>query len=102
MQPQATREPRRRKSAESSQVREAAVSPQEPVHSQPVSPHDDVQARIADRAYALHAERGYRHGCALDDWLEAEREILGHECGAVIDVEEERAQSKNSPNKKMR
>ncbi|MGZ9190143.1 MAG: DUF2934 domain-containing protein, partial [Nitrospira sp.] len=21
---------------------------------------------------------GYRHGCALDDWLEAEREIMSH------------------------
>lgn len=82
MQPQTTREPRRRKSAESIQVREAAVSQKEPVHSQPVSPHDDVQARIGDRAYALHAERGYRQGYALDDWLEAEREILGLEGGA--------------------
>lgn len=81
MQPQPTRESRRRKNAESLQVREATVSKKEPVHSQPVS-SDDVQARIADRAYALHAERGYRQGHALDDWLEAEREILGLECSA--------------------
>ncbi len=51
-------------------------------HSQPVSPQDDVQARIANRAYALYAERGYRPGHALDDWLEAEREIVGLEYNA--------------------
>jgi hypothetical protein len=54
----------------------------EPVHSQPVSSRDDAQARITDRAYALYAQRGYRQGCALDDWLEAEREVLGLECTA--------------------
>ena len=54
----------------------------EPVHSQPVSPQDDVQARITDRAYALYAERGYRQGYALDDWLEAKREVLDLECNA--------------------
>jgi hypothetical protein len=29
------------------------------------------------RAYELHVERGSRDGHDLDDWLEAEREILG-------------------------
>ncbi|WP_455389585.1 DUF2934 domain-containing protein [Petrachloros mirabilis] len=29
------------------------------------------------RAYELYAQRGYRDGCALEDWLDAEREILG-------------------------
>jgi hypothetical protein len=43
---------------------------------QPVSPCDDLHILIAKRAYELHSERGYRHGSALDDWLEAEREIL--------------------------
>jgi Protein of unknown function (DUF2934) len=43
---------------------------------QPVSPCDDLHILIAERAYELYTERGYRHGCALDDWLEAEREIL--------------------------
>jgi hypothetical protein len=27
-------------------------------------------------SYELYCERGYRHGYALDDWLDAEREIL--------------------------
>lgn len=83
MEPQATREPRRRKGgAESIQAREAAVPRKESVKPQSGSPHDDVQARIADRAYALHAERGYRQGYALEDWLEAEREIRGLACSA--------------------
>jgi len=44
--------------------------------SQPVSPCDDLHILITKRAYELYTERGYRHGYALDDWLEAEREIL--------------------------
>lgn len=43
---------------------------------QRVSPCDDPHILIAKRAYELYSERGYRHGCALDDWLDAEREIL--------------------------
>jgi len=34
--------------------------------------------RIATRAYALYRARGDRQGCALQDWLDAEREILSH------------------------
>jgi Protein of unknown function (DUF2934) len=52
------------------------------VHGQPMSDCDDVQARIAKRAYELHAERGYRQGYALEDWVEAEREVLGPACSA--------------------
>ncbi len=44
--------------------------------TQPVSACDDLHGLIAKRAYELYAERGYRHGVALDDWLEAEREIV--------------------------
>jgi hypothetical protein len=82
MQSQAVKEPRRRKSSESLQSHEPATPQKEPVHSQPVSPQNDVQSRITDRAYELYAERGYRQGCALDDWLEAQREVLGLECNA--------------------
>lgn len=45
-------------------------------HPLPVSPGDDLHILIAKRAQDLYSERGYRHGSALDDWLEAEREIL--------------------------
>jgi hypothetical protein len=82
MQPQTVKEPRKRKGTQSIQKYETAVSAKEPVHCQPVSPCDDLQVRITDRAYDLYAQRGYREGYAIDDWLEAEREILGLECNA--------------------
>lgn len=82
MQPQTAKEPRKRKGTQSIQKQESAVSEKEPVHCQPVSPCDDLQARITTRAYELYMDHGYRHGRALDDWLEAEREILGLECNA--------------------
>ena len=48
-----------------------------PAHTrQPVSPCEEPHVLIAKRAYELYSERRYRHGCALEDWLEAEREIL--------------------------
>ena len=40
---------------------------------------DDLHARITARAYELYAERGYRTDCALEDWVDAEREILSRE-----------------------
>jgi hypothetical protein len=78
----AAKEPRKQKRDQSSQKQEPAVSEKESVHCQPVSPCDDLHVRIANRAYELHAEHGYRQGYALDDWLEAERDILGLECNA--------------------
>lgn len=45
-------------------------------HVLPLSPGEDPHASIAKRAYELYCERGYRHGNALEDWLDAEREIL--------------------------
>ncbi|MHC9061811.1 DUF2934 domain-containing protein [Nitrospira sp. CMX1] len=39
--------------------------------------HGDLQAQITIRAYELYVQRGHRDGCAVDDWLDAEREILG-------------------------
>jgi hypothetical protein len=61
---------------------EPALPESEPVHGQPVSPSDDLQVRIAKRAYEIYLERGSRPGYALSDWLEAEREIRGAECNA--------------------
>lgn len=37
---------------------------------------DERQKHIAKRAYTLYLERGCREGCALEDWVDAEREIL--------------------------
>jgi hypothetical protein len=32
-------------------------------------------AEIRQRAFEIHIERGGIHGCDLEDWLEAEREL---------------------------
>ncbi len=61
------------------QVKEALKGPVpvlEPVE-QPAHGQDELIARIEGRAYELYVERGCREGCALEDWLDAEREILG-------------------------
>jgi len=42
---------------------------------------DALYLMILERAYELHVEQGHRTGSALDDWLEAEREILSHTRG---------------------
>jgi hypothetical protein len=46
-----------------------------------VSPHvrsaaDSTRERVAFRAYELYMAHGCQDGHALDDWLEAERELL--------------------------
>ncbi len=43
------------------------------------SVNDDMQVRIAERAYELHHHRGGHHGQDLDDWLTAEREVQSEE-----------------------
>lgn len=56
---------------------QSSTSAAEPSLIKPsVSSCDDLKIMIAKRAYELYSERGYRHGFALDDWIEAEREIL--------------------------
>lgn len=42
----------------------------------PLSSSGDPQVLIAKWAYERYVAQGHRHGSALDDWLEAEREIL--------------------------
>lgn len=46
-------------------------------HAQPS--FDDLHAHIATRAYELYVQRGCREDCAVEDWLEAEREIVSRE-----------------------
>ena len=46
-------------------------------HAQPS--FDDLHAHITTRAYELYIQRGCREGCAMDDWLDAEREIVSRE-----------------------
>jgi Protein of unknown function (DUF2934) len=40
---------------------------------------DDLHAHITTRAYELYVRRGRREGCAVEDWLDAEREIVSRE-----------------------
>ena len=37
----------------------------------------ELEDRVRDRAYQLYEKRGYAHGHALDDWLEAKAEVMG-------------------------
>jgi hypothetical protein len=39
----------------------------------------NLHAYIATRAYELYIQRGCRDGCAVGDWLDAEREIVSRE-----------------------
>ncbi|MEX0829425.1 MAG: DUF2934 domain-containing protein [Nitrospirales bacterium] len=41
-----------------------------------VSVCDDLQARIATRAHELYVNRGGGDGYDLNDWIQAEREVL--------------------------
>ena len=36
----------------------------------------ELDARIRTRAYELYEQRGFQEGHELDDWLQAEREVL--------------------------
>jgi hypothetical protein len=38
---------------------------------------EDHQGRVAQRAYELYQQRGRQEGRALEDWLNAERQLLG-------------------------
>jgi hypothetical protein len=40
---------------------------------------EDLHARISCLAYELYLQRGRRDGHALEDWLDAEREVLDSE-----------------------
>jgi hypothetical protein len=40
---------------------------------------DDLHGRITIRAYELYVQRGCREGCAVQDWLDAEREIANQD-----------------------
>ena len=41
------------------------------------SPPSDIEERIRKHAYQLYEQRDRVEGFALDDWLQAERGILG-------------------------
>ena len=41
--------------------------------------NEDIQPRIAERAYELYQRRGGHHGQDLDDWFRAEQEVMAEE-----------------------
>jgi len=43
---------------------------------QPDEHSQDFHARISERAYTLYEEHGREDGHALENWLEAERQVL--------------------------
>jgi hypothetical protein len=58
--------------SDDSEPKIGAADPQKPAF-------EDLHARISARAHELYLQRGCREGYALDDWLDAEREILDRE-----------------------
>lgn len=49
----------------------------------------DLHDEIASIAYELFESRGCTHGCDLDDWLNAERLVLGRHAGQEMEEPEE-------------
>ena len=54
----------------------AKSKPRKAPPPKPAQPND-IEERIRQRAYQLYEQRGSVDGFALDDWLQAEGEILG-------------------------
>jgi hypothetical protein len=48
------------------------------------SQSSNIEERIRRRAYELYEQRGREDGFALDDWLQAEAEILGKQKGQKV------------------
>lgn len=46
---------------------------------QPDAYSQDVHARISERAYALYEEHDREDGHALENWLEAEQQVLNED-----------------------
>jgi hypothetical protein len=43
---------------------------------------DSLQEKIKERAYSLYRQRNGEKGSEMDDWLKAEKEIVGNQAGA--------------------
>lgn len=44
--------------------------------SEQLANDEEVRARISSRAYEIYLSRGCEPGCEMEDWLQAENEIL--------------------------
>jgi hypothetical protein len=63
----------RTRAASSKEPVASVISPEEPAVTN--GRHQPTQDEIATRAYHLYLARGGTNGQALDDWLQAEREM---------------------------
>ncbi len=43
-----------------------------------------IRRKVSMRAYELYEARGKTHGCDIDDWLQAEDEVLGQSISAPL------------------
>ena len=59
--------------------------------------HDEIAAI----AYELFESRGCTHGCDLDDWLNAERIVLGRHAGQEMEEPEEEETSEETATVKV-
>jgi hypothetical protein len=50
-----------------------------PHKPQPRPEDQPLEARIRERAHEIYLERGGEDGSDMEDWLQAEQEILGQE-----------------------
>lgn len=44
--------------------------------SEQLANDEEVRARISTRAYEIYLSRGCESGCEVEDWLQAENEII--------------------------
>ncbi len=51
------------------------ITSQPDIAEQERSKSAPTPAEIRQRAFEIHVERGGIHGCDLDDWMQAEREL---------------------------
>ena len=52
------------------------MNPKAPVPVRPKMTETGIGEQIRQRAYVLYERRGRAEGNALDDWLQAEKEVL--------------------------
>lgn len=71
-----TTQPKERTFSAKLPKRTRIVGKETPITDPRILTSKDLHADIAKRAYELYEHRGWRHGQDLNDWLEAEQEIL--------------------------
>ena len=73
-------------------MRAPALAKKPPIETLP------LEERIRQRAHELYVERGNQSGSELDDWLQAEEEILrAHNDALVDEASEESFPASDSP-----